>query len=143
MCYKVGKLESLNKSRSLGTFFHGCSLCCSLNQFGSLSLVDLTFIAWIEMFMHNMYGYFNHSPKWHLDFWKLVQILDTKKNNIMENMKTKWMSILELLKRILMEYCPLFVMMELIPIPSKLQRFNWLILCILLAIHLIWNLQMF
>jgi len=30
----------------------------------------------------------------------------------MKNMKTKWMSILELLKRILMEYCPLFIMME-------------------------------
>jgi hypothetical protein len=30
----------------------------------------------------------------------------------MENMKTKWMSMLELLKKTLMKYYPLFIMME-------------------------------
>jgi len=31
------------------------------------SLANLVFMAWIEMFMQNMYGYFNHSPKQHLE----------------------------------------------------------------------------
>jgi hypothetical protein len=31
------------------------------------SLTYLVFMAWIKMFMQNMYGYFNHSPKQHLE----------------------------------------------------------------------------
>jgi hypothetical protein len=35
-----------------------------------------------------MYGYFNHSSKLHLEFQKLIQILDTKGNKIIKNVKT-------------------------------------------------------
>jgi hypothetical protein len=31
------------------------------------SLANLVFMAWIEMFMQNMYWYFNFSPKQHLE----------------------------------------------------------------------------
>ncbi len=31
------------------------------------SQADLVFMAWIEMFMQNIYVYFNHSPKQHLE----------------------------------------------------------------------------
>jgi transcription initiation factor IIE alpha subunit len=46
------------------------------------------------MFMMNMYGYFNYSSKWHLEFQELIQILDTKGNKIIKNVKTKWMFML-------------------------------------------------
>jgi hypothetical protein len=53
----------------LGPFFHGCALCCNTtliwqcNPWG-----NLTFIIKIEGFFLNMYGYFSHSPKRHLEF---------------------------------------------------------------------------
>jgi hypothetical protein len=42
------------------------------------SLFNLTFIAHIEAFMVNLYCYFNHSPKWHLEFKKLATIMEIK-----------------------------------------------------------------
>jgi hypothetical protein len=51
-----------------------------------------------------------------LDFFPLnpkqVEILDTKGNKIMKNVKTKWMWMLEPLKWIMKKYRPLFVMMQ-------------------------------
>ncbi len=46
-----------------------------------------------------------------MEFEKLVKILDTKGNVIMKNMKTKWMSMLEPLKRIVVKYRSLLVVM--------------------------------
>jgi hypothetical protein len=59
-----------------------------------------------------MHGYFSHSPKRHLEFQRLVQTLETKGNKIFKNVKTRWMSMLDALKRIMVEYRPLFVMMQ-------------------------------
>jgi hypothetical protein len=64
----------------------------------------LTFITKIEGFMLNMYGYFSHSSKRHLEFQRLAQTLETKGNKILKNVKTRWMSMLDLLKRIMAEY---------------------------------------
>jgi hypothetical protein len=49
---------------------------------------NLIFIAHIEAFMVNLYDYFNHSPKQHLEFQKLVTIMETKVNKIIKNVKT-------------------------------------------------------
>ncbi len=62
--------------------------------------------------MLNMYGYFNHSPKRHLEFQRLAQTLETKGNKILKNVKTRWMSMLDPLKRIMAKYHPLFTMMQ-------------------------------
>jgi len=73
---------------------------------------NLTFIIKIEVFFKNMYGYFSHSPKRHLEFQRLVQTLKIKGNKIFKNVKTRWMSMLDALKMIMVEYYPLFVMMQ-------------------------------
>jgi hypothetical protein len=75
------------------------------------SLGYLTFIAKIERYMLNTYGYFNHSPKRHLQFQKLAQTLETKGNKILKNVKTKWMSMLDPLKKIMVVHHPLLVVM--------------------------------
>jgi hypothetical protein len=75
------------------------------------SLGNLTFITKIEGFMLNMYGYFSHSPKRHLEFQRLVQTLETKGNKILKNVKTR-MSIFYALKRIMAKYRPLLAMMQ-------------------------------
>jgi hypothetical protein len=70
-----------------------------------------------------MYGYFNHSPKRRLKFYKLTQILKMKGNKILKNVKTRWMSMLESLKNIMVEYhILLLVVMKLIVIQPMCQR---------------------
>jgi hypothetical protein len=61
--------------------------------------------------MLNMYGYFSHSPKRHLEFQRLTQTLETKVNKILKNVKIRWMSMLDPLKRIMVEYYPLLAVM--------------------------------
>jgi hypothetical protein len=73
---------------------------------------NLTFIIKIEGFILNMYGYFSHSPKSHLEFHRLAETLETKGNKIFKNVKTRWMSMLDPLKRIMTEYPPLLVVMQ-------------------------------
>jgi hypothetical protein len=62
--------------------------------------------------MLNMYCYFNHSPKRYLGFQRLAQTLETKGNKIIKNVKTKWMSMLDPLKRIIVKYNLLLAMMQ-------------------------------
>jgi hypothetical protein len=62
--------------------------------------------------MLNMYGYFNHSPQRHMDFQNLAQTLKTKRNIILKNVKIRWMSMLNLLKKIMVGYCPFIAMMQ-------------------------------
>jgi hypothetical protein len=76
------------------------------------SLGNLTLITKIEGFILNTYGYFSHSPKRHLEFQRLAQILEAKGNKILKNVKTKWMSMLDPLKRIMVEYRLLLVVMQ-------------------------------
>jgi hypothetical protein len=51
-----------------------------MGNFAIQLLENLTFIGQIESFMMNMYDYFNHNPKRHLEFYKLVLTLKTKGN---------------------------------------------------------------
>ncbi len=94
--------------------------------FGDLkSPSDLTFIVRIEVFMMNMYGYFNHSPKRHLKIYKLTQILKMMRNKKFKNVKTRWMSMLEPFKNIMVKYhILLLVVMKLIVIQPMCQRWT-------------------
>jgi hypothetical protein len=75
------------------------------------SLYNLIVIAHIEAFMVNLYNYFSHS--WN-DIWvpKKFIIMEIKGNNIIKNVKTRWMSMLEPLKQILVKYRPLLGFMQ-------------------------------
>jgi hypothetical protein len=48
---------------------------------------NLIFIAHIEALMVNLFNYFNHSAKQHLEFQKLVTIMETKVNKIIKNVR--------------------------------------------------------
>jgi hypothetical protein len=47
-----------------------------------------------------------------VEFQKLAETLDTKGNNFVLNVKTRWMSMLEPLKKIMTKYYPLLAMMQ-------------------------------
>ncbi len=82
------------------------------NNLAIWSLFNLTFIVRIESFMMNFHGYFNHLPKWSLEFQKLVQIMEINGNNIMKKVKTMWMLMLDPLKKIMEKYCVLLPMIQ-------------------------------
>jgi hypothetical protein len=51
-----------------------------------------------------MYAYFNLSPKKHFEFQKLTDVVETEGLNMLRNVRTHWISVLEPLRRILGEY---------------------------------------
>ncbi len=83
----------------------------------------------IENLLQCLYGYFSHSPKRNLKFIKLVEIMDTKGNKILCNIKIKWISMINLVKWVLFEYCTLLIKMALNAtiIPSTQSNLSFLI----------------
>ncbi len=85
-------------------------------------LSNLTFFSCFDVFMTNLHSYFSHSPKSHLKFQKLVTITETNGSKILKNMKTWWMLMLDPLKITIIEYKPLFTVMQANWNPYKWQR---------------------
>ncbi len=67
----------------------------------------------IENLLQCLYGYFNHSPKRHLEFTKLVEIMEIKRNKILRNIKIKWNFMINPIKQVLSEYHILLTKMAL------------------------------
>jgi hypothetical protein len=67
-------------------------------------LSNLPVVSKIESLCKNIHNYFSHLPKRHLEFTKLAEIVETEGLKILNNVKTRWISLLEPLKRVLGEY---------------------------------------
>ena len=74
-------------------------------------LSDLEMVARIETLLAALYKYFSKSPKRHLELQKLVELLESKGRKFLQNVKTRWISMLNPLKRVLSKYCTLLVKM--------------------------------
>ena len=74
-------------------------------------LSDLEMVARIETLLAALHKYFSKSPKRHLELQKLVELLESKGKKILQNVKTRWISMLSPLKRVLSEYRTLLVKM--------------------------------
>ena len=74
-------------------------------------LSDLEMVARIENLLAALHRYFSKSPKRHLELQKLAELLDSKGKKILQNIKTRWISMLSPLKRVLSEYRILLVKM--------------------------------
>ncbi len=64
----------------------------------------LPLVKHIESLLQTLHAYFAHSPKRHLEFTKLVEVMETKRNKIMHNVKTRWISMLNFAKKHFIEY---------------------------------------
>jgi hypothetical protein len=62
--------------------------------------------------MTNLHNYFFAFIEVSFGVQKLVAIMETKGNKILKNLKMRWMSMLDLLKKIMSEYKPLLVIMQ-------------------------------
>ena len=84
---------------------HRCNLA-----FKTLS--QLAIMNRIEGLLKSSHAYFKHSPKRHLEFVKLAELMDTKGLKLLKNVKTRWVSLIEPLRRILQEYRVLLAKMK-------------------------------
>ena len=75
------------------------------------TLSNLPLVAKVETLCERLYNYFTVSPKRHLEFTKLVDVVETGGLKLLRNVKTRWISVLEPLKRIMVEYKTLIVKM--------------------------------
>jgi hypothetical protein len=74
-------------------------------------LLELSMISAIKKLLRKLHSYFSKSPKRHLELEKLSELLQSKGRKILNNVKTRWISMLSPLKRVLSEYCVLIVKM--------------------------------
>ncbi len=68
---------------------------------------NVPLVSCIKNLLQCLYGYFNHSPKKHLEFIKLVKIMEIKGNKIL------WISMISLVKCALFKYHILLMKMAL------------------------------
>jgi hypothetical protein len=74
-------------------------------------LSNLPIVSKLETLCQALYNYFSMSSKKHLEFQKLANIVETEGLQMLRNVKTQWISLLEPLKRILGKYKTLIVKM--------------------------------
>jgi hypothetical protein len=73
------------------------------------ALSNLPMVQRLESLCKSLHSYFSASPKRHLEFTKLVEVVETKGLKILNKVHTRWISLLEPLKRISGEYKTLIV----------------------------------
>ena len=56
------------------------------------TLYELDIMSHIEGLLKSSHVYFKHSQKRHLEFIKLVELLETKGLKLLRSVKTKWVS---------------------------------------------------
>ncbi len=67
----------------------------------------------LEGLFHTLYNYFSKSPKWHLGFTKLVELMETKGAKILKNVKTGWIFMLSFVQCVMAMDKTLLVKMAL------------------------------
>jgi hypothetical protein len=61
---------------------------------------------------NSLHSYFNSPPKQYFEFIKLIEVVETSGHKILGNVKTKWIYLLEPMKRVLSKYKTLIVKMS-------------------------------
>jgi hypothetical protein len=91
---------------------HGVHCVSHRTNLAVKELSNLPVIAKIENLLQSLYSYFARSPKRHLEFTKLAVVMETKGLKIIRNIKTRWLSMLSPLKRVISEYRTLVQKMQ-------------------------------
>jgi hypothetical protein len=73
----------------------------------------LFLVICLKHLLQTLHNYFTHSAKRHLEYTKLVEMLEMKGNKILRNVKTRWISLLSLAKRVMAKYRTFLVKMVL------------------------------
>jgi hypothetical protein len=76
------------------------------------TLSGLHVVSRIKAMLASLYSYFAHSPKQHLEFVNLAEVMQSKGLTILKNVTTRWISMLSLAVRVMNEYKVLLVKMQ-------------------------------
>jgi hypothetical protein len=132
---KIGVIKNKHK---LCTFFHWGSFVVHKCNLAFKTLFTLGIISSIENLLQNCHAYFAHSPKRHLKFIKLIDMMETKGFKMFKNVKTRWIFLLDPLRRILLKYKPLLAKMfmdsnnnQVVRITSTLNYYMFLALYVI------------
>jgi hypothetical protein len=69
--------------------------------------------------------YFSHSPKYHIEFTKLVELMEIKILKILHNVKTWWINIFSLLIKVMARYWTLLVKMQQDNVEGEIAKENY------------------
>jgi hypothetical protein len=83
----------------------------------------------IETLLQALHSYFTSSPKRHLEFTKLAELVETSGLKILGSVRTRWINMLEPLKRVLSEYKTLIVKMSKDATEESKAAHNLMLLC--------------
>jgi hypothetical protein len=98
------------------------------------SLFTMFMVSKLEDLLQKNYGYFSSSPKHHLQFTKLVVIVKIKGPKVIQNLKTRWISMFQPLKCVGKKYRNLIIKMETNCNLLELAKANFLNLYDIVAI---------
>jgi ribosomal 50S subunit-associated protein YjgA (DUF615 family) len=68
------------------------------------TLSKLPLMSHLENLLQTLHSYFAHSPKRHLNFIKLEKFMCTRRNKILQNVKTRWISMFNPTKKMIAQY---------------------------------------
>jgi hypothetical protein len=112
MCFKA-LVSPWANSKWLCTFLHSCAFYGTTYEPSCAYLSTIPLVKWIESLLQTLHAYFAHSPMRHLEFTKLAKIMEMRGNKILCNMKTWWISMLSLVKKIMVKYITLLLKMAM------------------------------
>ncbi len=72
---------------------------------------QIPIVKYIEDLLLSFYSFFSHSPKMHIEFFKLVDLMKTKGSKNLRNVKTCWVSMLSAAKQVMLIYMLLIAKM--------------------------------
>jgi hypothetical protein len=82
-------------------------------NFAFKTLSTLGIVSNIEDLLKSCHAYFAHNPKRHFEFTKLTYVVETNWLKMLKYVKTCWICLLDLVKRIFAEYKPLLAKMAM------------------------------
>jgi hypothetical protein len=119
---------SVTKQIHTTCVFHSFEVHCMAHFFKLVvqTLLSLPLVMHHENLLQCLYSYFTHSPNRHLELTKLVNIMSTKGNEILQNVKTRMLSPT---KKVMVEYTTFLVNMALDNLTNQQVMLNYEHLC--------------
>ncbi len=107
--------------------FYSIGIHCMAHHTNSVMqiLSSLPLVKHIESLLQTLHAYFAHSLKWHLEFTKLVEVMETKRNQIMHNKKTRCILMLSLVKNVSVKYGTLLMKRAMDSPTNQQVKFNY------------------
>jgi len=88
-------------------------------------LLHLQMIIKLEGLIYTLYNYFSNSLERHLEFTKLVKLMETKRAKILKNGKTHWISMLSPTWHVMVEYRTLLMKMAFDAPTNEKEKANF------------------